>query len=273
MKKKNNREIIILMGIIIGVLLVLCVLFATNKITLNNNPNQDKINNKTNNNNQSKEEENTNSYTINYKEETYTTKNKEDIENTNNKRNVITIENKNNPNAASLIENKLNEISDKMWEDIKKVADESNENPSTGLGVNYLIETGEITNNRLTFIVNTVGSFGGVPWNNNEGYNFDATTGNLLKLTDLGTGVFDYIYNQSITQIEKNNTESSCLEEDWKDRVKTELNKDGNWYFTKDGIKVIFPKYSLACGAEGSKFIDISKNDINPYLNDQYKIK
>ena len=186
---------------------------------------------------------------------------------------MITIENKNNPNAASLIENKLNEISDKMWEDIKKVADESDENPSTGLGVNYLIKTGEVTNNRLTFIVNTVGSFGGVSWDNNEGYNFDATTGNLLKLTNLGTGVFDYIYNQSITQIEKNNTESSCLEEDWKDRVKTELNKDGNWYFTKDGIKVIFPKYSLACGAEGSKFIDISKNDINSYLNDQYKIK
>ena len=261
------------MGVIIVILVVLCTLFATNKITLNNNSNQDKINNKTNNNNQSKEEENTNSYTINYKEETYTTKNKEDIENTNNKRNVITIENKNNPNAASLIENKLNEISDKMWEEIKNMADDSNENSSTGLGVSYLIETGEITNNRLTFIVNTVGSFGGVSWDNNEGYNFDATTGILLKLTNLGTGVFDYIYNQSITQIEKNNTESSCLEEDWKDRVKTELNKDGNWYFTKDGIKVIFPKYSLACGAEGSKFINISKKDINSYLNDQYKIK
>ena len=54
---------------------------------------------------------------------------------------------------------------------------------------------------------------------------------------------------------------------------KTELNKDGNWYFTKDGIKVIFPKYSIACGAEGSIIIDISKNDINPYLNAQYKIK
>ena len=35
MKKKNNRRIIILMGVIIGVLIVLCVLFATNKITFN----------------------------------------------------------------------------------------------------------------------------------------------------------------------------------------------------------------------------------------------
>ena len=121
--------------------------------------------------------------------------------------------------------------------------------------------------------MNTVGSFGGIPWDNNEGYNFDAVTGNLLKLDDLGTGVFDYIYSQSISQIEKESTESSCLEGDWKDRAKTELNKDGNWYFTKDGIKVIFPKYSIACGAEGSIIIDISKNDINPYLNAQYKIK
>ena len=271
MKDKNNKVVILLMVVIIIILAVLCILFATNKIIINNNSNQDKINNKTNDDNQSKEDEN--SYTISYKEETYSTKNKEGIENTNSKRNVITIENKINPNAASLIERKLNEISDKMWEEIKNMADDSNENSSTGLGVSYLIETGEVTNNRLTFIVNTVGSFGGIPWDNNEGYNFDATTGNLLKLSDLGTEVFDYVYNQSITQIEKNNTESSCLEEDWKDRAKAELDKDGNWYFTKEGIKVIFPKYSLACGAEGSKIINISKKDINPYLNDKYKIK
>lgn len=67
------------MGIIIVILVVLCTLFATDKITINNHSNQDKINNKTNDNNQSKEEENTNSYTINYKEETYSTKNKEGI--------------------------------------------------------------------------------------------------------------------------------------------------------------------------------------------------
>ena len=35
MEKKNNRGIIILMGVIIGVLLVLCVLFATDTITFN----------------------------------------------------------------------------------------------------------------------------------------------------------------------------------------------------------------------------------------------
>lgn len=278
MKNKNNKVVVLLIAIIIVILAVLCILFAKNIITFNskttNDLNQNNINDKSNDDNQSKEDQNTKSYTINYKEENYTTKNKDGIENSSSKRNIISVENKYNTNAASLIESKLNEISNKMWEDIKETADTSYELSYTGLlGVNYLIATGQVTNNRLTFIINTIGSFGGVPWDNNEGYNFDATTGYLLKLTNLGTGVFDYIYNQSITQIEKNNTESSCLEEDWKDRVKTELNKDGNWYFTKDGIKVIFPKYSLACGAEGSKFIDISKNDINPYLNVQYKIK
>ena len=178
---------------------------------------------------------------------------------------MVTIKNKNNPNAASLIEKKLNETSDKMWEEIKKMADITNENSNTGLGAICLIETGEVTNNRLTFIVNTVGSFGGLPWDNNEGYNFDAATGNLLKLTDFGTGVFDYIYNQSISQLEKNDTDSSYLASDWKDRVKKELNKEGNWYFTKDGIKVIFLKYSLsdnAVGMIGSNIIDISKKKL-----------
>lgn len=273
MKKKNNGIVVFLLILIIVILGGLCFLFATDRITFNNNSNQNNLNDKSNSGNQSQNDENKSSYVINYKEETYTTKNKEGIENTNNKRNIITIENKNDTNAASLIENKLNEISNKMWEDIKSTANDSYENSSTGLGVSYLIETGEIKNNRLTFIVNTVGSFGGIPWDNNEGYNFDAVTGNLLKLDDLGTGVFDYIYSQSISQIEKESTESTCLEGDWKDRAKTELNKDGNWYFTKDGIKVIFPKYSIACGAEGSIIIDISKNDINPYLNAQYKIK
>ena len=269
----KNKVIILLLILIIVILGGLCFLFVTNKITFNSNSNQNNLNDKSNSGSQSQDDENKSSYVINYKEETYATKNKEGIENTNSKRNVITVENKNDVNAASLIENKLNEISNKMWEEIKSTADDSYENSSTGLGVSYLIETGEVTNHRLTFIINTVGSFGGIPWYNNEGYNFDATTGDLLKLDDLGTGVLDYIYSQSISQIEKDDTESSCLEGDWKDRAKTELNKDGNWYFTKNGIKVIFPKHSIACGAEGSRIIDISKNNINPYLNDQYKIK
>ena len=223
----KNQVIVLLMTVIIVILGGAYFLFATNKITFNNSSNQNNLNNKSNSGNQSQNDENNSSYVINYKEETYVTKNKEGIENTNSKRNVITIENKNDVNAASLIENKLNEISNKMWEEIKSTADDSYENSSTGLGVSYLIETGEVTNHRLTFIINTVGSFGGIPWDNNEGYNFDATTGNLLKLDDLGMEVFDYIYNQSISQIEKSDGDSSYLASDWKDRVKKELNKDG----------------------------------------------
>ncbi len=270
---KNNKVVILLMVIIIIILGGLCFLFATNKISLNNDLNQEKTNDKVNDDSQTIGDESISSYTISYKEETYSTKNKEGTENTNSKRNIITVENEKNTNAASLIENKLNEISNKRWEDIKKAADAIYETSYTGVGVNYLIETGKITNNRLTFIVNTVGSFGGVPWDNNEGYNFDATTGELLKLTDIGNGVFDYIYNQSISRIEKDDSKSSCLESDWKDRVRTELNKDGNWYFTNEGIKVIFPRYSIACGAGGSTTIDISKDEVNSYLNEKYQIK
>lgn len=273
MKNGDNKGIIILMGVIIIILVVLCVLFATNTITFNNSSIKNNTNNRLSNDNKSEDDEKKDLYVIKYEEETYTTKNKDNIENTKSKRNIVTIESKNNPNAASLMENKLNDISNSQWEDIRKNADESYENSSTGLGVNYLIKTGVVTNNRLTFLISTEGSFGGVSWDSNEGYNFDATTGNLLKLDDIGDGVLDYIYNQSISQIEKDNNDSSCLEIDWKDKVKVELNKNGNWYFATDGIKVIFPKYSIACGAGGSKIIDFNKSDINFYLDDKYKIK
>ena len=267
MGKKSNGGIVVLMGIIIVILVVLCVLFATNTISLNYNSTKETTSQK----NDSKDDEKKNSYVITYEDEEYTTKNKDDVENTKSKRNIVRVKNENHSDAANLIENKLNEISDKNWVEIKKTADDSDENPNTGLGVNYLIETGVITDNRLTFITNTDGTFGGVQWKDNAGYNFDATTGKILSLEDIGTGVFDYLYSKSISEIEKN-SDGSCLEGDWKDRAKEELNKEGNWYFTTAGMKVIFPKYSIACGANGITAIDINKNDINSYLYDKYKI-
>lgn len=68
------------------------------------------------------------------KKKLYATKNKDNIENTKSKRNIVTIESKNNPNAASLMENKLNDISNSQWEDIRKMADESYENSLLVMG-------------------------------------------------------------------------------------------------------------------------------------------
>lgn len=264
MKNKGNILIVLLMSIIIVMLLALCILLATNTISFNVNSNKQNMGTQDNSN----EEKNT--YTINYKEEVYVTKNSKNVESTKSKRNIIKISNDKNEDAASSIETKLNLISDKQWEEIKNMADETKENTYQVVGVNYLFKTGIINDNRLTITASMDGDFGGVGWTSDEGYNFDAATGNLLKLNDIGTGVYDYLYNSSINELEKNNY---TLIENWKEKVKEELNKDGNWYFTNNGMKINFPKYSITDGASGIITIDIAKEDINQYLFDKYKIK
>ena len=163
----------------------------------------------------------------------------------------------------------LNDISNKEWEEIKTMADESKENTYAGIGVNYIFKNGVINSSRLTFFANVSGSFGGVSWLSDEGYNFDAETGELLKLEDIGTGVYDYVYNTCISNLEG----ETSLFDNLKDSVKEELNKEGNWYFTDNGIRIIFQKYSISDGSFGIKTIDIKKDEINKYLLNKYKIK
>ena len=117
MKKNNNLVIIILMGIIILILVVLCILFATNKISFNLSENnkieekKDKVSRQKNND-----------YKISYKDEEYVTKNSQNNDSTINKRNIISIKNNNNEKSALDIESKLNDISNKEWEEIKTMA-------------------------------------------------------------------------------------------------------------------------------------------------------
>ena len=204
-----------------------------------------------------------NDYKISYKDEEYVTKNSQNNDSTINKRNIISIKNNNNEKSALAIESKLNDISNKEWEEIKTMEDESKENTYAGIGVNYIFKNGVINSYRLTFFANVSGSFGGVSWLSDEGYNFDAETGELLKLEDIGTGVYDYVYNTCISNLEG----ETSLFDNWKDIVKEELNKEGNWYFTDNGIRIIFQKYSISDGSFGIKTIDIKKMKlINIYL-------
>ena len=263
MKKENNKLLILVIGIIV-ILIVLCILFATNTISFNNK------NNETSNN-----QDGENKYVISYDDDIYISKNNNNIEISKNKRNIVSIKNDSNPTSANLIQTKLNEISDFNWnKNIKPMADSVALDSTNydNLGVNYLFETGEINDNRLTFIANMSGSFGGVSWTSNEGYNFDAKTGELLDLNSIGTGVYDYLYNKSISEIENNKDENYCLYNDWKNKVKESLNIAGNWYFTKSGIRVVFQKNSIGCSAQDITYVDIDKSDINSYLKDVYKI-
>ena len=63
-----------------------------------------------------------NDYKISYKDEEYVTKNSQNNDSTINKRNIISIKNNNNEKSALDIESKLNDISNKEWEEIKTMA-------------------------------------------------------------------------------------------------------------------------------------------------------
>ena len=63
-----------------------------------------------------------NDYKISYKDEEYVTKNSQNKDSTINKRNIISIKNNNNEKSALDIESKLNDISNKEWEEIKTMA-------------------------------------------------------------------------------------------------------------------------------------------------------
>ena len=71
MENKNNKIIIVIMGVIIIILAILCILFATNTITFNtkvNSNTKENLNNKSNNNNDninSTNENNNNNTTTN----------------------------------------------------------------------------------------------------------------------------------------------------------------------------------------------------------------
>ena len=63
-----------------------------------------------------------NDYKISYKDEEYVTKNSQNNDSTINKWNIISIKNNNNEKSALAIETKLNDISNKEWEEIKTMA-------------------------------------------------------------------------------------------------------------------------------------------------------
>ena len=63
-----------------------------------------------------------NDYKISYKDEEYVTKNSKNNDSTINKRNIISVKNNNNEKSALAIESKLNDISNKEWEEIKTMA-------------------------------------------------------------------------------------------------------------------------------------------------------
>ena len=274
-KKSNGAIIGLLIGIII-MLLVFVALFATNTISFNSKTNND---DKTTNTKEDNTSEENNEYQINYKEEEYRTKRSDGTEISNSTRNLPVIKNNKNQNAADKIVNYLTSVSNSNWDNnVKPMADQvANDNlPYSGLGVKYLFETGVVTNNRLTFNLTMTGGFGGVSWSSEEGFNFNAKTGEILTTENIAINkdVFKkYLLNKTN---EKINTikinKDNCINDNYDKKLEEEINKEGNWYFTKTELIIKLQKYTVACGAGGIIEVNLPKEEVNQYLKEEYKI-
>ena len=219
--------------------------------------------------------------TITYTEESSTTTNKKNVIIAENNRNIPEIIYPSNQNVADKIEKSLIQLSDKEWDDIistsKEIAEvgpfaESTE--TEGLGASLTFSNLPIYNKRITFNLILEGGFGGVGWFNCYGYNYDITTGELLTFesitndyTKLMTDLMPEV-NRKLDIIKKETEIYETSEE----RLKTLITTNGNWYFTATGLLIVFQKYEIADGATGPVAIEISKDFINPYLKDEYKL-
>ena len=277
MKKENNKIVVILLGIIIILLGAITGLLATKTITFNTKSNNEtKENKEEKSNDESNDNKEEDKYIISYEKEEYTTKRSDGTESTKSTRNLPKITNSKNQEAANKIVKFLTDISNQNWEDnIKKVANDSSELPYSDLGVTYLYETGIETDNRLTFTLKMNGGFGGVSWLAEEGYNFDKKTGELLTFDTISTNkdeLEQYLLKKTKEKIEElRKRESNCINDDYQKNLE-EISKNGNWYFTSSEIIIKLQKYTIACGAGGITEINISKEDVNQYLKDEYKI-
>ena len=265
---KNNKLIIILLTIIILLLLAIIFLITTNKITFTPPKENSEV-----------KESIEDKYQISYEEEEYITKRSNGTEVTKNYRNIPKITNNSNQEAANKIEKYLTDISNKEWEsNIKKTADEVTESeiPYNDLGVSYFYQTLDITKNRLTFLIEMDGGFGGVSWISKEGYNFDAKTGDILTTNTITNNKDEfkkYILTKTNEKIDEiNNNQDACLREDYQSSLEEEINKTGNWYFTEYDLVIVLQKYSVACGAAGIIEINLPKAEVNQYLKEEYKI-
>ena len=273
---KSNKLVILLLIIIILILVTFITLLITNTITFNISKNNNATGDNNTNNNKVVEEEKINTFDISYTEEEVTYKSKNGYIWGRSKRNLPVIKNKNNQKSADNIATKLTKFSNDMWTQVSDpnyAIDWEIENDESW-GVSYIFKTGVVTDNRLTFELPGEGSMGGVSWTSYAGYNFDAITGELLTLEQISN---DYdIFKTFLIKEASNHIETirdtRCINTDYQNNIEEIIVFDGNWYFQANSLTLVFPKYSIACGAGGVITVDIEKDKVNSYLKDEYKI-
>lgn len=247
---KKNTIIIILLVVAIG-LTAFITLLLTGTIKLNKNDNS--------------------TFSVTYKEEEYVKSTPDGIE-IRNLRNIPSITNNSNKEVADKITNYLTDISNKEWDNIKKTTDDVVESnvKEEDMGITLLYKESIVTSGRLSFTLEMTGNFGGVSWNNESAYNFDAKTGKILTLKDIGQGTFDIVKKECEDYIEMSEEIKSQVYYEKEERQSLDelLNKEDTWYFEYNQLVIILPKNSIS---NQEVKIPIAKSKINDSLYEQYK--
>lgn len=219
-------------------------------------------------------------FQISYQDELYETNNSNGVKVTSSKRNLPIITSKQYPTAASNIVDSLTQYSNERWNEVKKMADDSKEYPVAAgntIGVNYMISTVLSNVNVVSFRFLMSGAFGGVSWDEEHGYNYVTSTGNILEfrhLTDQYENLTNTCYDYAVNMI-SSSVASSLYQDDvngkWQDILKEKMFELGNWYFTENGIYFSIEKYALGPGSAGVIHVEVPYQNINQYLKKEYQ--
>lgn len=217
--------------------------------------------------------EETKDYVINYIEETYKLQNNSDEIVVENRRSIPVLTSGKYPVAGNKIANYLKQASEGKWNELKAAADSYDKNSEKGMGVDFIISSIEQNDLYFSFKAITTGKIGESSWEEERVYSFDTKTGDLLTLKDIASdedGLKQAIYKILVNTL-TNKDYAKDLDDGWQKRVVKELNSQGNWYLSEDGINYVFAKYTFGPGHIGIIKHTIKYKDINNYLSNEYK--
>lgn len=218
-------------------------------------------------------------YDVSYSTEHFSSYNENNEKVCESERNIPTILNNNNPDSAKVIESDLRTIMDDVWEnEVKKTSEEVKIRVDGDriLGVKYFVNMEYQTSRIITFSIKLDGDFGGVSWNRYELYSYDAQTGELLTLNNIGSDA-ENLKKQIVEKTKDVTTVNQILIDDTGnvgiDKLLIEkMQSHGNFGITGDGMHINYQKYDIANGAAGIVEVVLEKDIANKYVYEKYLI-
>lgn len=218
-------------------------------------------------------------YDVSYSTEHFSSYNENNEKVCESERNIPTILNNNNPDSAKVIESDLRTIMDDVWEnEVKKTSEEVKIRVDGDriLGVKYFVNMEYQTSRIITFSIKLDGDFGGVSWNRYELYSYDAQTGELLTLNNIGSDA-ENLKKQIVEKTKDVTTVNQILIDDTGnvgiDKLLIEkMQSHGNFGITGDGMHINYQKYDIANGAAGIVEVLLEKDIANKYVYEKYLI-